>query len=173
MTGISLARLLALFLSVSDLEFSHIFGANFAGLQQPLMVVVWWPLDARKGCGLGSDMIHGVCISTAFVTPFTHSGYLFSDATSAASANGLSMRHVRRFRYLPRACRQGMGRIIIIYRYLTDDSRSRSSPTISKHLCPRHLEQRTPRRRLKNSAGTRTCSSLPSATSAAGHWSSI
>ena len=30
-------------------------------------------------------MIYDACASTAFVTPFTHSRCLFSDATSAAS----------------------------------------------------------------------------------------
>ena len=150
-------------------SFRTCFGANFAGLQQPLMVVDLWPSDARKECGLGSGMIHGVCVSTTFVTPFIHSRRLFSDATSVASTNGLSMRHARRFWYLPRARRQGIGCMILVYRYLADDSRSRSLPTISKHLCRRHLEQRTLRRRLKNSAGTRTYSSLPSAISAAGH----
>ena len=119
---------------------------------------------------MGSGMIRGVCVSTAFVTLFTHLRRLFSDATSAASTNGLSMRHARRFRYLPRARGQGMGWIVLVYRYLADDFHSRSLPTISKHSCPRHLERRTPRRHLKNSAGTKTCSSLPLETSAAGRW---
>ena len=108
---------------------------------------------------------------------FRHAFYsleaFFSDAKSVAPTNGLSVRHARRFRYLPRTRRQGMGWIPLVYRYLVDGSHSRSLPTISKHLSHRHPEQRTLRRRLKNSAGIRTYSSLPSATSAAGLWSSI
>ena len=149
------------------------FGADYVGLQQLLTVVSWWPSEARKECGWGSDMIRGVCVSTAFVTPFTYSRHLFSGTTSAASTNGLSMCHARRFRYLPRTRREGMGWIFLVYRYLTDGSRSHSLPTISKYLCHRHLEQRTLRRGLKNSAGIRTWSSLPSVTSVAGRWSSI
>ena len=57
------------------------------------MAVVLWPLDARKECGSGSDMIHSVCVSSTFVRVLPHSVRLFSDATSTASANGLSMRH--------------------------------------------------------------------------------
>ena len=30
------------------------------------MVVVWWPLDVQKECGLGSGMIRGVCAPSAF-----------------------------------------------------------------------------------------------------------
>jgi len=108
---------------------------------------------------------------------FRHAFYsleaFFSDATSAASTNGLSMCHARRFRYLPRARRQGMEWIILVYWYFANGPHSRFLPTISKHLCRRHLEQQTLHKRLKSSAGTRTCSSLPLATSAAGLWLSI
>ena len=57
------------------------------------MVVLWWPLDVRRECGLGSGMIHGVCVSSVFATLLPHSCGLFSDATSIAFTNGLSMRH--------------------------------------------------------------------------------
>ena len=74
--GTSPERLLALFLSVSDILFLQMLGTDTAGLQPPLMVAVWWPSDARKECGLGSGMIHDVCISSAFVMLLPHSAFI-------------------------------------------------------------------------------------------------
>ena len=59
---------------------------------QPLLMVMVWQLDVLKECGLGSGMIHGVCVPPALFTPLPHSGRSFSDATSTTSTNGLSMR---------------------------------------------------------------------------------
>ena len=42
-----------------------------------------------------------------------------------------------------------MGSMVLVHRHLADGSRSRSLPTISNHLCPRHLEQRILRRLQK------------------------
>ena len=152
---------------------STIFNADVAGLQPPLTVVVWWQLDVRKECGLGSGMIHGVCISYALLVLLPHSRHLFSDATSTPSTNGLSMRHARRFRHLSCTCRQGTRSEHWVSQHITDDPRSHSSPIILKRLCPRHPGRQTLPRHLKNSVGIRTCSSLPLETLVAGRWSFI
>ena len=56
---------------------------------------------------------------------------------------------------------------------LTAGFRSRSLLTISKRSFPHHLEQQTLHRHPKSSVGTRTYSSLPSATLVVGHLSYI
>ena len=102
--GVSRERLLAQFLSVCDPVTSRTLYTDVSGSQIPLMVVVWWLLDVRKGCGSGSDTTHSVRILSALVMLLPHSRGPLS-CSSIEFANGDAMRHPGKFWFLPRTRR--------------------------------------------------------------------
>ena len=102
------------------------------------MAGLWWPLDVRKECGLGSGTIHGVCVHPLSL------GFTLTSSFRLAMRRVLHLRMVTQCALLEDfgiflVLADKVGKITLGCSRRADNHPRFSLPTTLKHLCPRPL----------------------------------